>query len=338
MMNGASWLQPVRWVVSRVSAVAVAAALVGASGPALAAEADFKGWYIALDAAFTQPNGLEQEYATAAVFGVSSLDSRRLILENDTNLDLRLTAGYSFGKGLGALQVSYWDFDSDDDVSGTETGYVFPSLFSGYYTSSYYLTNPEVEATSSVKATTFDLDYVRPVAVGEKTTLKWLAGLRVASFEEERTFTGDDAGYYDLAQSRSFDSDTYGVRVGAGATFEFTRHFSLEAGVAASLMQGSSQGEAAAQVIDPNGVLLFEETNKGGDDNLRGHILDLEVMAVFPVGPVDLVAGYRASSWEGLVEDPAINAPLSTTDPSRDSVSFNAWLVGLKWRIGGGGP
>src|SRR5258705_282922 len=77
----------------------------------------------------------------------------------------------------------------------------------------------DFEATSSVKASTWDVDYIRPMSAGDKFHVDWLAGLRVASYEENQDFAGTD-GVSDYLQGKHIDSDSWGFRFGATAVFD----------------------------------------------------------------------------------------------------------------------
>ncbi len=321
--------------------------MLATTAPAAAADDQARGWYAALDLAFTQPNSLDQHYADQMDFSSGSPRGERLVLENDTDSTFRLAVGYRFGKGLGSLQVSYWTFDNDDRQEGAIAGYVVPAIFgSGYYGTYYggyygaYLFNPDVTATSSVKATTMDVDYVRPMPVGEKLTVNWLAGLRVATYEEDQGFVGNDGGG-DYIQTKHIESDAMGLRVGALVRFGFTKRFNLEGGMAASFLQADTEGTASQTF--PGGAF---ETRHAEDDSIRGTIWDFDVRALWTSGPLDYYVGYTASTWDGMVSDPVpantaqgvipVFLPFPSPARDRDSIGFNGWHAGVVWRFGGG--
>ena len=269
------------------------------------------------------------------------------MLENDTDSTFRLQVGYRFGKGLGSLQVSYWTFDNDDRQEGAVAGYVVPAIFgSGYLNSyygggySYYLTDPGVTATSSLEATTLDVDYQRPLVVGEKTTLNWLMGLRVATYEEDQGFVGNDGGG-DYIQTKHIESNAAGFRFGTSARFDFTKSFSLQGGLAVSFLQADTEGIATQQF--PGGAV---ETRRAADDYVRGTIWDFDMRAQWSSGPLDYYVGYTASTWEGMVADPVPGNPATGASPflppatparGRESIGLDGWHAGVVWRFGGGG-
>lgn len=318
--------------------VVLAALAAGAPASAGDGDGDVKGWYVALDAALTQPNSLDQDYANQTDTTVAPPRNRRFLIENDADATFRGTVGYNFGLGLGSLQVSYWSFDNDDSASETLAGFVVPSLFGygsigGTYLYSGY--GSAVSSESSTKATTADLDYVRPMDAGENVSLRWLAGLRVATFEEDQSFTGSDGVYYAIDQAKHIESDAIGLRVGATAVFDFTKHFSLEGGLTASLLQADSEGNASQSLTDLVGGGSVSETKEGANEHTRGRILDLEVKGVWAAGPVDVYLGYSASSWDGLVQDPvpALGFLGMPEGEKREGISFDSVSVGVRWRF-----
>src|SRR2546428_4864682 len=196
--------------------------------PALAADEEYRGWFAALDFASTQPESLDQHFANHVDKAATPINDERLVIDNKTGNTYRAAVGYGFGKGLGSLRVSYWTFDHDDKMTGTVAGYLSPTLFGfGYnYVYLYNAAGVDFTATSKVKAHAADLDYVRTLVTGEKSSLSWLAGLRGASYEEDQGFEGLD-GIHDYAQAKHLKSNGVGPRVGAIPNFGFTKHFSL---------------------------------------------------------------------------------------------------------------
>jgi len=325
--------------------------ILTAATPAAAASSDeVKGWIVGLDLALTQPGGFDQEFAFQTDLAASPVQGRRHILDNDAKATTRLSAGYNFGLGLGSLEVSYWGFDNDDSRSDLMSGEVFPTVFGyGYYNfTTPYLSSPygvRTQAKSHVQATSLDVDYSRALDVGDNFTFRWLAGLRSVSFEEEVQFDGsatDSYGYgYSITQKRHMDSDAFGVKVGGRGAFGFTKRFTLEGGLALSLLQADAKGDSSQTIDfsnpDPDLSFAVSERNRAEGESGRGQILDLDLRGTWTEGPLSVYLGYSASSWEGLVRDP--NPPRSTVYPtvagrSRDSVSFNNWNVGIIYRFG----
>ncbi len=327
--------------------------LAAASPAAAASDEDVKGWVVAVDLALTQPSGLDQEYAFQ--FDTTSVPQTgiRHIMKNDADATFRFTAGYNFGLAMGGLQVSFWSFDHDDKQSDSLSGQVFPSIFGyGLYTQSY----PFVEAynapgvgtfaTSSVKASTVDLEYTRALDVGENFTFRWLAGLRTADFEEGRTveLQGAYAGKpMTIQQNGHMDSKARGIKVGGRGIYGFTKHQSLEGGLAFSLLQGDSKGDSsqtfrvfdAADLTAPPTV--YSEAQRAEDKSGQGQILDLDLKYVWTADALSVYLGYSYSAWEGLVRDP--NLPRTTYFSvtgagGRDTVIFSGFDVGIIYRFG----
>jgi len=320
-------------------AVSLAAVLISAAGaPATAAPEDYKGWFLALDLANTQPNGLDQQYATY-VDAVTGFGTRQVI-ENDADLTYAAKIGYSWG-ALGGLAVSYWSFDNEDEVQASVTGsYVYPTVFGSYafnygnsYGLGYYGYFPvNLTASSKVQASTIDIDYFRPMQAGEKLTIKWIAGLRSATFEEDRTFDGSDSYGTYYREAKHIESDAFGVKLGATAIFGFTDHFSLQGGLAFSLLQANIDANATRNA---NGTL---DDVTSSDDNSRGEIRDYDLRAVWTWDHFDFWVGYGGQTWDGLVSDPLNGSQccLAVSDESqRDSVAFNKAHVGVAFRFGG---
>jgi hypothetical protein len=323
-------------------ALAALLALAAPTGASAAANDELKGWMLALEVALTQPSGLEQEYAVLSTIPPSPVAGSRLLLDNDADLTYRISGGYNFGLDMGSLEVSYWTFDNDDKESGAQSGYVIPALFGyGFYSfQAAYLGGATTRATSSVKASTLDVDYSRALDVGERFTFRWLAGLRTASFEEDRSLDvdGATAGYdYAVRQTRHFDSDAFGVKVGGRGSFGFTEHFGMEGGLAVSLLQADSKGNSFQSITELSGPVTSSERNRGEDDSALGKIIDVDLRGTWTSGALSVYIGYSASSWEGFVQDP--NPPRSPVFPiiagrSRDSVSFNSLNAGIIFRFG----
>ena len=332
-----------RWV-----AVALAAlAMVAAAAPARAAgDEDYKGWFLTLDAALTQPNSLDQHYANWINWPGSDFTyydrSERLVMDNDADLSGTIKFGYGFGNGNGALQVSFWGFDNEDTVEDSLPGGVYPSLFGyGYYGGMYLYNSGGVlfKARAKTQATTFDVDYLRSYAVGKKTTVTWLAGLRSATFEQTQEFEGVEDTYYGYIynQQKHFESDAIGLRLGAAVRFGFTEHFSLAGSTAFSFLQADTEGDSSqySEYYDQY------ETNHGEDDNIRGEIRDFDLKAVWSYGMMDYFVGYSVSNWDGLVVDPvpanegSYYALGSQASRGRNSIGFNSLHAGVTFKFGG---
>ena len=306
------------------------------ASPAFAADKDIKGWYGTLDLALTQPNSLDQHFADEVDPATAS--TNRLVIDNDKDFTWRVDVGYSFGKGLGSLQVSYWSFDNEDKQEGTSGGNLYPSIF-GYSSQigyGMYLSAPPAsfQATGKVKARTVDLDYIRPIQVGEKFTVKWLAGYRTARYEEDLNLAAADGNgtYY---QGRHQEATANGLRVGVTGVFGFTKHFSIEAGMAASFMQAKTEGDSTETF---NGFVTGTATRQGSDDHVTGEIRDYDFRAVWNYGHIDYFLGYDVSEWDGLVVNPvplAVNGFQGSIGSSdRSSVSFNSFHGGVTIRYG----
>ena len=315
--------------------------LVALVTPTVAADNEYKGWFAALDVALTQPNSLDQHYADNIDPSGPIFQSRRLAIDNDTDTTIRFNFGYSWGT-QGSLQVSYWEFDNEDRESGFLAYYVYPQVVGSgsYFYYAQFLYDADFEARSTVTATTIDLDFVRPVEIGDTFTLKWLAGLRVAEYEEDLSFLGDDGGsiYF---QEKHLESDAVGLRVGVAGVFEFTEHFALESGLEVSFLQADT--EATGSMSDDTGVPILGF--QASDDNTSGEIRDVWVEAVWSYDHLDWYLGYAVSSWDGLVTDPFSNVGQSpflilpiTGGRGREGISFNSAYGGVRWRFGGPGP
>ena len=322
-------------------AVAVVTA-VAAATPASAAGADDQGWFVFLDLANSQPTSLDQHFANHVVFGGATSQVERLVIDNDADLTFKIGGGYTFGNDNGSLRVSYWSFDNDDEQSGTVTGGLYPTVFGyGYYGGGMYVyssTGLTFEATSSVKASTIDVDYLREIVGGEKASLMWLAGLRVASWEEDQGFQAND-GVSDYFQEKHFESDAMGLRVGAAADFQFTEHFGLKSSLVFSFLQADTEGDSS-QTFGVGGTPI--DSNSASDDNIKGEMRDFDVRAVWNYGGTSFWVGYESYDWDGMVTDPvpANEGGLFGLGPSgprgRDSMAFNSLHAGVAFHFGGG--
>src|SRR5262245_35433498 len=303
--------------------------LLAAQSPARAD--DYKGWFVYLDLASTQPNSLDQHYANTADFATNQVQI--LSLENDADFSWKLGGGYSWGK-MGLLKVSYWTFDNEDKESGSAVGGLIPTVFGyGAIYTYQYLYNPTFEATGKVEATTFDIDYARPFPAGEKMTISWLAGLRIANYEETQTFSGTDA-LYTYEQEKHFENKGWGPRIGVNVDWGFTKRFSLGGTAAFSFMQVTTEGDASQSQPGVN-----SESLSAHSDHERGLIMDFDLRAIWGLDKFGVWVGYEMSDWGGSSTN-----PFPTSDsfvgprgvPTRDDISFNSWHVGGKWKFGGG--
>ena len=231
--------------------------------PATAEDDEYKGWFGVLDLALTQPNSLDQHFARSFDLSGPILQSDRSVVDNDDDSTFRVGIGYSWGR-LGNLKVSYWEFDNNDSQIANLSGYIYPTV-SGFVqdvlTANYaYLYNypaMPAKATSNVEARTLDLDYVRPIAIGENFTLKWLAGLRVADYEEDQAVDGDSVyyGYFTypvtFQETKHIESKAFGFRVGATGVFSTSPSHSLTASTS------TSQEASTFQVRSFNPIALL---------------------------------------------------------------------------------
>jgi len=319
------------------AAAATAAATLLLAAPAAAKNENYEGWYAALDLATTQPNSLDQNVASHVVDTGTGISIEALGLDNDTDFTGRLDIGYGWGN-KGRLQVSFWSFDNDDSLGGTLPGSVYPTLF-GYSFQSYYgaayLVDPpvNVRASSNVKASTIDVDYLRPMTANNRISVSWLVGLRSASFEESIDFHGQDQ-FLAFDQGRHLESDAFGFRFGGIASFDLTHYLTLEGGAVFSFLQADTSGTATQVDLVNN----LTDTNRASDDNVRAEIRDFHFRAVFTTGRLDWYVGYSVSTWDGLVVNPVPALTAFSTPPAhnRDSVSFNSASIGVKWRFQGG--
>jgi hypothetical protein len=274
-------------------AAAVAAVLVFAAGaPSMAAHHDdYKGWFVSLDLANTQPTGVDTNYATLLDPATGSQESAKI--QKDADFTWALKVGYSWGK-MGGLALSYWSFDNEDTLSkSTETNSVYPLVFGGYSYSGNYGLVPggagypvKYETTSKIKASTLDLDYYRPMQAGEKMTINWIAGLRSATWEETRSFQGSEAptgtNYYPyfINQDNHNKADAFGVKVGAKAIFGFTNRFSLQALYTFSFMQGKNDATMTTTSGNVGSGNDTTEQITSSDDKVNGEIRDYDIRAV----------------------------------------------------------
>ena len=307
-----------------------------AASNAAGADDGLKGWMITLDYALTQPGGLDQHFATHVDASSNPIVTERMIIENDPAAAGRASVGYRFGGPLGSLRLSYWSFENDDQQAGTLIGGVYPTITGYTYGGGMYIfsaTGVTYTASSRVKAGTLDLDYLRSVPISSKFAAKFLAGMRFARYEEDEEFTGND-GVSDYFQGKHLESNGGGFRIGSGAEFGLSRHFSLEAELAVAFLLARSEGLGTA--IFPSGVVHHIS---GEDDHVRGTIWDYDVKGVWKFRNFDYFLGFSGADWEGLTGDPVpaggcCSGSLAPDHTSRQTVTFTSIHAGLLWRIG----
>jgi hypothetical protein len=322
----------------RLCALCVPAlALLSFASPVEAAENKYQGFFVDLDYAVTQPNSLDQHFATHVDASSNPVRDERLVIDNDAQATIRGTVGYRLGKGRGNLQVSYWSFENDDRQEGVLNGGVYPTIMGYTYGGGMYIYNPAgvtYGATSTVKARSWDLDYVRSIPIGSTFALRWLAGLRAVRYEETQSFSGSD-GANTYLQEKTFTSEGIGMRVGVAGVFGITRHFNLEGSMDVSFLQADTDGLATATF--PSGAI---QTFHGEDDHLRGNLQDFGLRAVWRFRFFDYYLGFSNYDWTGLPADPVpaggcCSGSLYPASRGREAVSFNALHTGILVRFGG---
>ncbi len=304
--------------------------------PAHAAENTYKGFFLALDYALTQPNSLDQHFATHVDASANPVQDERLVIDNNADTTFRASVGYRLGRGLGSLQVSYWSFENDDRQEGVLNGGVYPTIVGYTYGGGMYIYNPSgvsYAVTSRVRAGTWDLDYNRAIPISSTFSLKWLAGLRAARYEESQSFSGND-GVSVFLQEKHLKSDAAGLRVGITGVFGMTKHFSLEGSMAMSFLQGRTEGLATATFPSGNVQMIH-----GQDDHIQGNMQDYDLRAVWSFSPLDYYLGYSDSVWNGLPADPVpaggrCSGSLAPGRRDRQMISFNSVHAGVILRFG----
>jgi hypothetical protein len=324
-----------RWSRLAFASTAALAALAFAT-PAPAADKDVSGWFLALDSALTQPSSLDQHFATHVDASANPIVTERLVIDNQSDVTLGASLGYRFAGGMGSLRVSYWSFENDDSKTGVLNGGLYPTIVGYTYGGGMYIYNAAgvtYSAASSVKASTVDLDYIRPIPLSSKFSVRFLAGLRFARYDEDQTFTGND-GVSDFFQGKQLSSKAGGPRAGIEAVFGLSRHFALESGLAVSFLNANTEGEGTA--IFPTGTV---QSLHGEDDHVRGTIWDYELKGVWRFHPLDYFLGIAGSDWEGLVADPlpaggCCSGSLAPDARGRQTVTFTSVRAGFIWRFG----
>src|SRR5262245_44543612 len=312
-------------------------ALLSFATPVEAAENKNQGFFVDLDYALTQPNSLDQHFATHVDASSNPVRDERLVMDSDAHPTIRGTFGYRLGPGRGNLQVSYWSFENDDRQDGVLNGGVYPTIMGYPYGGGMYIYNPAgvtYGATSTVKARAWDLDYIRQKPMSSTFSLKWLAGLCAARYQEALAFSGND-GTNTFLQEKRFTSEGIGMRVGVAGVFNLTPRFSLEGGMAFSFLQADTEGLATATF--PSGAI---QTFHSEDDHLRGNLQEYGLRAVWNSGPVDYFLGFSDYAWTGLPTDPVpaggcCSGSLFPSSRGRESVSFDALHAGVLVRFGG---
>ncbi len=315
------------------------AVILGAVTPAAASDQEYEGFYVALDLALTQPNSLDHNLISFGDFNGpgGSAQTNRFSLDNDDDFTWALDLGWGWGD-MGSLHVSYWTFDNDDAVDGTFTYYAFPSVFGigyGYYGYGSYVGGPGTfSLATDVEATTTDIDYIRPVSIGDKFAINWLVGIRMAEYDETQSVLTTGALVGPFLETKTIEADAFGFRFGATAVMGIGENFAIEGGMAISFLQAETEGVAQKTVGFGGTEFKFAE-----DDNVRGEIREYHVRAVWSAGPVDCYLGYQVADWDGLVVDPlpAFGDDIifeGPTNRGRESISFNSVSGGIRWAFG----
>lgn len=298
--------------MKRVIAFAVLAGTVLAAPAVRADDRDYgRGFFLGVEAFFAEARNTNTDFA---VNNANSGDT----IEADFGRDVspRVWFGYGFGDKIGTVSLSYWNYSDDaneEEDNGGANGIrstIRNDLGDFDFT----------QGSANIDAKVWDLMWHHRIASHGKFNSYWGAGLRYFSYDQtlDSDFGASSAGPFRSVTANS-SSDGFGVRVGMGGEYNFTKHFGMQAGAAVAFLTGSTDTHVEAP-------FLSFERNDSSDKTFT----QLEAKLGFVIhalAGLDFGFGYRYAEWQDVISIP-------TRGGSDDNVTFEGPYVNVGYRFG----
>jgi hypothetical protein len=330
---------------------------------AFADDQDHEGWYVEVEVASSTPGNVNTPVLTSVAAdgargggGTPPFENEVFLTDFDADASFRVGVGHSWGK-KGRLQVTYWSYSSDEDLSGFAPSYyvsggnnynwfgIGPTSSIGY--TFYYDTDFDVN--QEIKASTIDVEFLRDTSPGENVTITWGIGLRIASFEDEirgrYLSTTNGPTTYEFPVSREIDSDGVGVTGSVGVEYMFGQGDRV--GISSRLRVGflTADVEASHSVTDLDGYdmtagSVWRESAEREDETAT--TLEYEANVVIRLAEkLSLDVGWASQTWTDLAQVP-LNRTFDTTgdqtpgvllDEGRDRISWSGPRIRARIRF-----
>jgi hypothetical protein len=299
-------------------------------------DAQTTGFIVYLEALATNPRNTDNVVATTEDVGAYF----PVIPVWDAEISGRLGGGYRWASG-NILDVSVWGYSTDTQgigfgpAGGVTHFSVGPAICSvdpcagangspGYH-----------DITTEINASTLDFSFGRAVAMGEKATMEWYVGGRVATFEETLDGVYGDSEFSDLyAAAKSNEATMFGVRAAVRGRYMFAKAFSVTGGVAFSALDGEIEASSGLTPISGQGIAGSYAALT--DDSRSGTIRDLDLILSWHLlaDGVRVYGGWEQSEWRDIAADLMRNLPGATVElRDRDSVTFSSYKLGVYLRF-----
>ncbi len=321
-------------------------------------DADWKGWFIDLDAALATPGNTNTPLqanspGTLAQAGTSDLSSEVEFMDWDDDAALGFGFGYSWGS-RGAIQVTYWEYSDTAEGSGSSIYYPNYNWFTIGPTSAWsYPGFPTAifdmnwDFEQEIEARTVDVEFKRSVSTKNPLTIGWSVGLRWASFED--TVDGEYLvdGLFRFPAMRHIESDGVGATGSFEAGYDFAKAFGLSTDLRVGFITADVDGEH--EIIDLDGFYAYPGVSwseEVGSEDEVATTLDFNFNLTFHAGRyLDIDLGYLYSTWTEMAEvnlsraesfdDFSFSVPPTIKGEDRDRITWSGPRIRLRWLFPG---
>ncbi len=285
------------------------------------------GFFVAVEARFLQPSGLDTGYVLNDPEFDFEPEGRVENVEFSNELSAKLWLGQS--RGQSGWAVSYWSFDEDrdDSTEAALTGELWTTLFPPDLSLLGTVFGP-ARASVGVEADTTDAIYWRRAVDKPHVTLSWFAGLRYASLDTRLFVRYDDFGDV-LTVDLASEAQGVGMTGGARGSLRLGQGFFVDGGLGYSLLRGSVESSTFTTSTIP----LFAGARSVERDEDRGlTILDLSLALSYRHTDTWVFSlGYELSQWSDALDRNVfpddVNAGLIDLETS--DVTFDGFKLGV---------
>jgi hypothetical protein len=348
----------------RFGILAIVVVSLAASGTARAQFSDEEGFFLFLDTIFTTPRDTDQVIAvnvnTSA--GPGEVQTQEPV-RTDWGSDPagKLEFGYRWASGS-MVSLTYWGYEADQRTRGDgpagSTMYfgIGPTIY--YYGTHYgvYGYYGHHDIVSTIEAKSLEIDAGHRHDLTEKFDLEWSVGLRWTDFSEDLSGFYDFSessyayfGYYRYAANKTNESSMAGLGAGVRASYEFSRHLSINSSLGFSFLEGDIESTSS---LVPSGAAnagnLPSSSFRAKDSDRSGTIVDFDFNVVWHLADdrYRVWLGYGQSRWDGVPADlarqqtgglvsanPGIPTQIApgrqTAFAVRDDLTFSGFKIGV---------
>lgn len=208
--------------------------------PALADDDMEPGFFFGIEATSLQPSGGPQDYTLVDPDDTNGAPEGTIrSLEWDNEIAPRVFVGWLDDHG-GMLTLTWWDYDEDasDSVTAASPMEVWDVLVSADNAFDGFAGT--ATAFGNVQANLIDLEYTRPLTVGDKFMTHWTGGFRMAELENSLLAAYDNAGSVNTVILGS-EVEGFGITGGLSAYYKLSDRWGVAGGSSYSLLAGESE-------------------------------------------------------------------------------------------------